>query len=197
MYKGIAISGKMGAGKTYLARAISKEWKIPVRSFAAALKADVDHALYEAGLNYAEGLIVEQNKPLLRGMLQDWGVIFRKLNGEDHWVNRLFEANKTPFVIDDMRFKNEFEACQARGIFTVRLDVTEQTRLRRLGIRGIQNTTHISETDLDTWDSRFDMVIPWNVTQTDDAVPYFFEQAKRFAWDIPAPKPPRNRSLAL
>lgn len=201
MYKGIAISGKIASGKTTLAEAISKRWGIPRKSLAANLKEDVAAALYEAGLACNEEAIIERHKAKLRGTLQEWGKIFRELNGEDYWVNRLFPANgkdrhqenQRPFVCDDVRFQNEFTAFQRRGFLLVRLDTgggaystDYHVRRDRLypGLTPAQ-LSHPSETDLDGQLSRFDIILDTATMSPDETQTEFFKQCRRhdFSWD--------------
>ena len=167
MYRGIAISGKIASGKTTLARILAADYGIPVIPLAYCLKADVAEALSEAGLAHEKDLIVPDLKPHMRGLLQDWGLLFRNLNGEDYWVQRLFsyaKSQKTPnFIVDDMRFRNEFHGLQRRGFLTIRLDIggpTQEKRLKELyPDTPMSQLQHTSETDLDNMTGLFDIYV--------------------------------------
>ena len=149
---GVAISGKIATGKSWLAGEIMKHVKPghdhkPSRRLALAdqLKIDVGLALQEIEprlfppnwfekpytiLNW-----VNANKHRLRGMLQDVGLLMREEMNEDYWVDRMFQTlytgngrggnKKGAFlgVVDDLRFQSEFEALEKRGFLLVRLEV--------------------------------------------------------------------------
>ena len=177
MYKGIAISGKIASGKTTLANLLHTMYGIPLVHFAQALKDDVAEALYYGGLAADKDDIIKLYKGDIRGLLQDWGSLFRKVNGEDWWVECLFNGTKPPFIVDDMRYQNEFAACQARGILTVRLQVTLGLQLTRVAHlypdMKREQLNHKSETDLDNSLAKFDVVVP-TIVDTPEALERFW-----------------------
>lgn len=193
MYRGIGIAGKIASGKTTLAHTISGVWGIPVIPLAKALKDDVTEALSAAGLACAVQDIVPQYKREMRGLLQDWGLLFRKLNGEDYWVKRMLAAaGKKPCIVDDVRFVNEFDSLRKHGFLLVRLEIaapTQEARLHELyPDTPMSQLQHVSETDLDGHLSMFDIVIDSNTVRNHRTVPAFFKHARRyeFSW---APEP--------
>lgn len=163
MINGIAISGKIAAGKTTLAHALSEHYKWPVRSLAQPLKQEVVEALLNAGL-YNNG---EWSKDLLRPLFQGWGTIFREVNDTNWWIDKLLAANPEPIIVDDLRYRNELEALKAAGFLIVRININPAEQGRR--IRALypdmkdEALSHISETDLDNWQyydrDKFDVIV--------------------------------------
>ena len=187
VFKGVAISGKMSAGKTTLAAAIATQYRLPIVSLAGILKGDVATALYDAGLAESEKDIIRLHKGKLRGTLQEWGAIFRDINGPDYWVSRLFVERSSGFIVDDMRFKNEFVALRERGFYLVRLEPPELERLDRVEAAYPEVTTaqlfHQSETDLDSKLSDFDLVLmSGGKNSAARTAEQFFEATKNVKW---------------
>ena len=176
MYNGIAIAGKICTGKTLLARHLAEKYGWQVHGLAAALKEDVVEALYMAGLGRDKSGIMNM-KGQLRALYQEWGRLFREVNGEDWWVDRLFkQAGKQPFVCDDLRYPNELEAFRRRGFLLVRLQVDPQDQLNRVerlypDMR-LEQLRHPSETALDGAWKEFDLIAPMSADTPD----------KLFAW---------------
>jgi hypothetical protein len=181
----IAISGKAGAGKTFLANAIMHvglreglfDGTESMLNFADPLKKDIAEGLdIDPKLMYGSqedkmtltlykwsnmpGVLVlpeewkdsqyfnslpgvkvmygDQNMTI-RDIMEYYGTdIMRRINN-DVWVNKFIKnAQRYRYVIaPDLRFKNEFEAVQKNGGFTIRL------------AGGDTKNTHISNTDLD------------------------------------------------
>ena len=147
-YSGIAISGKIGAGKTTVARLLSQQFNIPVFSLAYLLKEEVASAIsHVTGLSRARILTVE--KETWRPILQAWGQCMKQRYGDDYWVRQLFEAAPRPFICDDVRFPVELDRFQAENFLTVRLGVSPDNQRAR--VPGIQDKAHTdaSETALD------------------------------------------------
>lgn len=175
-YKGIGISGKMGSGKSSVAKEIATLFGWPVRSLATQIKTDVEAAFLAAGLDLEEGQLIPNHKDEIRGTLQEWGAMFRKYNGENWWVRQLFSHNRLPFIVDDVRFQNEFEGLRARGFLLIRLDVLQATQRERIArlypSMDEAKFKHPSETDLDNYYNNFDIVVPsdFQLSTTMDAI---------------------------
>lgn len=171
VHKGIAISGKIASGKTTLAEYVSDKYGLPRWSLAGALKLDVSEALYMAGLEADQESIMNM-KGRLRTILQEWGTLFKEVNGEDYWVEQLFKsAGPGPFVCDDMRFPNELDAFQRRGFLCVRLECGPWDQLKRVEqlypTMKLGQLKHLSETALDGSLSRFDVVMSQHILGVD------------------------------
>lgn len=149
----IGLSGKIGAGKTTLARAFAA--RAPGRlvySFAEPLKRVVA-SLYGATAEQLFG--GEKNSPspypgwTWRQIVQHVGMMHRDVDPLV-WIRRTFGAiaafGDHVAIIDDVRFVNEADAIRSRGGVVVRLD--------RVGVVD----QHVSETDLD--DYAFDWTLP-------------------------------------
>lgn len=154
----IAISGKMGAGKTTLANALSKRYDVPVLSFASGFKRLVE----------AAGVTKEGQPELYRRLCQQIGGGLRAID-RDIWVKSWFRAferdavergiplPRAGFIVDDLRYPNELEYLRfEKGAFTVRLEVPEAVRAQRRTI-----IDHESETALDEYVSldHFDAIV--------------------------------------
>jgi cytidylate kinase len=99
-YPNIALSGKMGSGKTTLANYLVREYNYKLLHFAGPIK--------EAAATIFGHDKAHHN----RGLLQDFGLLIRKEFGEDTWVEAMERAiaahdSYEPLVIDDCRFPNE------------------------------------------------------------------------------------------
>jgi energy-coupling factor transporter ATP-binding protein EcfA2 len=143
----IAIYGKAGSGKSTLASALSRRYhNIPIRSFAGPLKLGCR----------AMGAVVEgPNKD--REILQIIGTdVFRRIKGPDHWVNLMDtltpSRNDTGLIIDDVRFRNEYDWAGQNGFCVIKLEGSFNPAV------GLWSQ-HDSETDMDALtDEDFDLV---------------------------------------
>ncbi len=181
----ILISGKQGAGKTTAAQILFNYFAKSNFSHPCAVIKFAD-PLYEM-----HDAVKEVLKPYGFEPKNKWGVLLqllgtefgRKELGYDVWTkicaNRIDEwfrtvdfmslksqpkppSGKTTIIIDDLRFKNEFEVDQyiraACEIHRLRLEACEETRKPRCE-NWRDDTNHISETDLDDWRIKFDKII--------------------------------------
>jgi uridine kinase len=157
----IAISGKMGSGKTTLANEIMHQFNTghngqsTMVSLGGGVK-DVAHDYF---------LMPKDVKD--RSLLQQIGQQFRNIK-ENVWVDLMLNEvqgikDSTPielFICDDVRFQNELETLRADGWMTIRLTVDEDEQKRRLEsaygddwINHWEHKNEISETDLDDVDN--------------------------------------------
>ena len=177
MHKIVMISGKQGSGKFTLADGLVAAGPglgyVPVRTrFAAIL-----YAMHDAAVAVAQRYGIQagpKEGEMLQWIGTEWG---RKLKGEDVWVKALVSDVKNRidgladptykdgapnllFIIDDMRFENEFHAFDGTGLNTlkVRLECPEEARKARCSYWR-PNTEHPSETGLDIYsdNSKFDI----------------------------------------
>jgi hypothetical protein len=129
--RGIAISGRAGAGKSTLADALVRDHGFVRLAFADALKAEV-YAL--TGLSKYD--------PGGRDELIRHGD-GRRLENPDHWIEQLAERHRLatvcgfPCVIDDLRFKREASWCRDNGFVLVRIDAPLSYRRSRLAHQGL------------------------------------------------------------
>lgn len=146
----VGISGKMGTGKTTLARHLAALCGGRVVSFADALRAEVadifclpvealtsreckEHMLVPVGFNPMS----------TRQLLQWWGALRREADA-DYWVRQVIGAvaGGELVMIDDVRYRNEAAAIRAAGGVVIRLDPYAEWQ------PGV-GSGHLSETDLD------------------------------------------------
>lgn len=176
----VAISGKMGSGKTTLAKALQTEFSqmpdlydtngfypeirgfgAPIRELLAAGGITKDHSDY-------------------RKAAQNLGMTMREID-PCFWIRAFHNHAKASVIIDDLRFKNEYEFCKQRGFYLIRVAAGGTTRwLRREGSVGFH---HPSEEDLDegcVWDHfiRTDTGVT-----TDDVVRYLGPHIRDFFCD--------------
>ncbi len=142
----IGISGKIGAGKSTIARGIigNSIWDV-VLPFAKALKEDI------VSLGFAPEEVYVHKTPAMRALLQTYGVA-RRAQDSAHWIKQwqkaLVDYSSARFVvIDDVRFANEHRFLRDMGTYLIRLE-------RDYGRSINENMTpeHISETELDSED---------------------------------------------
>lgn len=137
----IAFTGKMGAGKTTAAELLT-ELGYERLSFAAPLKS-VARQLW--GGDGAK-----------REYLQKLGVAVREID-RDTWVDLLLAdaelLNDPPYVVDDLRFPNEFYGLLGAGFTIIRVVAPLDQRIARLTANGRwtghEAFEHESETALD------------------------------------------------
>lgn len=174
MSKIILISGQQGAGKTTLAERLWDHfWDEKAKKGAVRLKfADPLYAMQEAINDIMRDHKVsmpEKDGTLLQLLGTEWG---RKVKGDDIWVKILkrqverYELQGAGlFIIDDCRFKNEFDAFP--DALRIRLKASEEVRKTRTH-SWRENTGHASEVNLDDIESQFELVIDTGTSTKDE-----------------------------
>lgn len=191
----VLISGKQGSGKTTTADKLSallkaQGFEILRTRFAEPLYKMHDKVRevlksygYDNGYEYDV-----KDGPLLQLLGTEWGraldeniwVKLCKL-GAESFVESAKSAEYYPVVIiDDCRFKNEFDAFPEA--LRVRLECSEDTRKGRAEMWR-DRTTHPSEVDLDDWVIKFDMVFNTGVQSQDSVVEMICERVKQICKD--------------
>lgn len=173
----ILISGKIGSGKTTLAKALCKNFQqqglfVIERTFADELKMQCASELnIPIELFYSqEGKNTLLNNNSLGTYLQIIATREREKD-QDHWVKKLIE-NLPPISIDiliisDLRYKNELNYLQQHNYsqFIIRLQ-GDPGKVRQNSNRNLE---HISEIDLDDY-TKFDLIINTDEITIDDSV---------------------------
>lgn len=190
----IAISGTMCSGKTFFADLLSVYGYKRI-SFSTPLKEleqlhvsyknkEVDRMFLKNTLkSYAEKLKVDDNcvnemidlfdkidvvLPKNRELLQKLGTDIVRRYNNNAWCDYLISSinENDYYVVDDMRFKNEFDVLKNNGFLLVRIRPNEEKRLRifqKLYPSSDYNfySKHPSETDLNSYDEMniFDIYI--------------------------------------
>ncbi len=107
---------------------------------------------------------------LHRALLQDIGHAMRSID-PNVWTTYLIEStyDYKKVAVDDLRYKNEYDALKKAGFKIVRVNVSPEVQERRLellyGDIDKSRLEHISETDLD--DAEFDYVLDGNAPLPD------------------------------
>lgn len=161
-YRGIALSGKAGAGKNAFARELAPRL--------------LQHGLWPVEINFADGLKLEmlerfglkKEDPGGRDKLLEIGH-GRRLEDPNYWVKALALRvdSLRPYgcfpLITDMRYLNEYGYASREMFLRVRVDATAMDRGSALSRRGEDRefaySEHPSETQLD--DASFDLRF-WN-----------------------------------
>ncbi|HEV8191911.1 MAG TPA: AAA family ATPase, partial [Ktedonobacterales bacterium] len=146
----VAITGRMGSGKTTAARALVAAIPRAARvAFARAVRIDVASLLrdqYYVGVPWEEDAScdwIDEHKADMRTLLQGLGEGVRQVVAEDYWINRLDEylaeleylqAPGQLFVVDDLRYENEAAWVRSQGGLIIRLCAPQWVRQARLGM---------------------------------------------------------------
>ena len=192
----IAISGKMCSGKSFCAKMIREKYssRAKVFSFAGKLK-QVTHDLFfdkfigggvgmggggvgmgggggDVGMGGGGGSCVGSERTISqmhknRRLYVEVGQRMREIDSMV-WVNHVVKDSRgCDFaVVDDLRFKNEMIALKKEGWMIVRLKITKEQQIKRLGDIYVNSEEHIdglnsvTETDLDdVVDGDYDFVV--------------------------------------
>lgn len=151
----IAITGKMGSGKSYLADKISNKYGFYIASFAGRVKELAKELFNMVGKD--------------RGLLINFATKMREIDSEV-WIRTMLKSikGKENVIVDDLRLKNEYDILRVNGWYIVKLEIDENKRELQLrekyGVDEAKN--HIahskSETENDVVgldDESFDLVI--------------------------------------
>ena len=150
----IAICGRMGSGKSYLAEQIKNKYEYKITSFAKRLK------------ELAVELFNMKNKD--RGLLINFGSKMREIDA-NVWINAMLNDIKdvNNVVLDDLRLMNEYNILKDKGWFLIKIKIDEEIRQNRLKTKyGDDYDSHVahsgSKTENDVIeldDSYFDFVL--------------------------------------
>lgn len=161
----VGLTGKMGAGKDYLFKALREEFERvrvhggPARvSFADQVRQELDYVLRPEN----EALFWQKPySPDIRKLLQWWGTGLRRAEDPDYWVKKgevngiaVEESGSVP-VFTDVRFPNEANMIVNHGGLLVEVRASAETRRRRLGTL----PDHESETAMDDYDYPDDKIL--------------------------------------
>lgn len=167
----ILLSGKMGSGKTSVAKYFVDKYKFEYEKFAKPIY----EILEKAGL--------KKNRKLMQAI----GEIMRKYDSlffTHALLRRIVQnVNNKNIIIDDWRFPNEYQLLDTlksvlgKQIYKIRINVDEQTRIKRVreiyGDMSDDELNHESETALDNYD-KFDLII------NNDSLDYAIIELEKF-----------------
>jgi hypothetical protein len=161
----IAISGKLGTGKTTLETLIAKHRTTKQIAFADGLKESY-MAIFPGGASpyttEGKATIIPELGISVGKFLQDFGEAGRQYN-PSLWLysvgRKVAVYSKTLYIVTDCRFPNEVAYVQKLGGKVIRL---ERDNVDPAALAG-RDHAHVSETALDNFDG-FDLVIQNNGT---------------------------------
>jgi len=181
----IALSGPIGAGKTELRKYLVDTHGYTPLSFAYPLRLDIADYF---GIPI-EWLLESPKKEEFRWLLVLWGTDMARRFDQNWWVKRFREVyaqslgSGEKLVLDDLRFKNEYDALQDLGFDIVRLQPSFQRTWEYLtGIRGYTDAearamlNHDSETALA--DVEWKNVV-WTVNSAQESIDGLFDLYRR------------------
>lgn len=187
----LAIAGNIASGKSTLANNIvvwGERNNMDIRriGFGDAVK-------YAAQCFFNKDQTIHKDRPLLLGI----GTKMREID-PDVWINiviRTVEDNPhTHWIVDDLRFHNEFEALRNAGFMLVKLDVPEHVRFGRIVSKysnedaehHIRADLHESEQEVakERMNHEFDAVVQHNHNTTKNAFCYLL--GKHCGFDVTA-----------
>lgn len=166
----IALTGKMRSGKSTVAEILWLDYDLTRRNFGGALKYYADK-MFEGSSAYPIE-IEEYGEPCPfdgkrdtrikkpRKLYQDFGQAMRQLD-EDIWIRHVEQAiesdklfpNYKGVVIDDLRQPNEYEWAKANGFTIIRVEASEDLRLKRAEQAGdsfnADDMAHVTEQHVD------------------------------------------------
>lgn len=158
----IAISGKMCSGKTTSAKFVQKciaeyGYIAYIMSFATKIKLLAKDLFYDKGDGHKD-----------RKLLQDLGQKLKEIRDTvwiDYLVGKIRKCSN-PVIIDDVRFRDEFDSLKREGFTLIRLEVDQDVQEQRLVElypdnykEHLERRSNVSETDLDQYIVNFDYVL--------------------------------------
>lgn len=188
------LSGKQGAGKTTLQKALQIEWQEKQGHRAIAVNfADILYEMHNKVLQvlhqYWPNRGLKKDGPLLQLLGTEWG---RNTVDKNIWalcaaekIKQLEKQNEhyphLLFIVGDCRFKNEFHILE--NALRVRLICDEGLRRSRCEMWR-QDTNHASEVDLNDYESMglFDLVVDTGLTPEKDCVDLILSELEKNEW---------------
>lgn len=153
----VAVCGKMGSGKSFLAENLEKNYDFTICSFAARMK-ELCSELFDM-------------KTKDRGLLIKFATKMREID-ENVWIRSMLKSIEdtcwdSDIVCDDMRLENEYETLLEKDWILVKIDISEEERLYRLQLKygkavksHLHYTHSITENDVVNYDdSKFSFVL--------------------------------------
>lgn len=160
----IALSGKLGVGKDYIASNIIAQY---FGEFNCAFVGFADHIKVNAAARLKVPIsdMYGKKTPEIRKMLQIAGTEEgRDKYGEDIWINTLknwidlrYSRDKTRiFIITDCRFKNEARWIESQNGILIRINAPDRNKIKLSEENDTGAiSTHPSETDLDDYEFKY------------------------------------------
>jgi len=141
----IAICGSICSGKTTLSEKLKKDFNLELYSFAFNVKKYCNKFF---NMNYKN-----------RKLIQDFAEKMKEID-ENIWINLLDKKinNKNNIIIDDLRFKNEYNYLKSKGFYIIKLNINKEEQIKRIKKlykenynEHLERLEHISELDINNF----------------------------------------------
>ena len=182
-YQGIAICGKMGAGKSYFAKELKKYLSSKDTNNKDFFITSISSGVYKIAKDYFG--MNPQNKD--RKLLQEIGTKMREIN-DKVWFNYLMSNLKDHLsetnsfmIVDDCRLENDFHYFKNNNFYMIKLDIDNELQEKRIKSTYLEqdwnnhllNRNHVSEKEIDNIPyNLFDQIIDSNNLEDPDYFNY-------------------------
>jgi len=123
----IGIVGKMGAGKTTVAKYLEDKYGYQRTSLAEPMRQIVKEFFG----------VEDKSDPRYRRLMQKLGTDWFRSEDKNVWIRHLLKrCVGSGWVVDDVRFLNEAKALQGEGWVLLYIDINDEVRLERMRARG-------------------------------------------------------------
>lgn len=123
----IGIVGKMGAGKTTVAKYLEDKYGYQRTSLAEPMRQIVKEFFG----------VEDKSDPRYRRLMQKLGTDWFRSEDKNVWIRHLLKrCVGSGWVVDDVRFLNEAKVLQGEGWVLLYIDINDEVRLERMRARG-------------------------------------------------------------
>lgn len=123
----IGIVGKMGAGKTTVAKYLEDKYGYQRTSLAEPMRQIVKEFFG----------VEDKSDPRYRRLMQKLGTDWFRSEDKNVWIRHLLKrCVGSGCVVDDVRFLNEAKVLQGEGWVLLYIDINDEVRLERMRVRG-------------------------------------------------------------
>ena len=175
MYPNIILLGHINSGKTTCADYLAKKYNYNKYSLGDSVKTFIVDLykilnLLDSNINpiNINDLYNRDTKELYRKHMQLISTdLIRNYFGDDVWINYLIKnIDKKPFVIDDVRFKNEYEIFNTFNVISIRIIRNNEIKNEHISETNLNDIktdyTIINDNDLNKLYNKIDIIMKLN-----------------------------------